>query len=215
VTGLARQDKTRPETSRRVCKKMFVAVGLSSATSLRNFDLSAQSGLMLIDNFLHESLVSKLGTQWRGVSDQVMGGISEASVSLGIIDDRPCLRLIGDVRLENNGGFIQAALDLTRSGEILDVSSFTGVRLIARGNGEKYSVHLRTTDNLRPWQSYRAHFRAGPDWQTIDLPFATFVPYRLETPLDKTRFRRIGLVAIGRAFYADLAVSELAFYRQI
>ena len=189
-----------------------MGIGLSSATSLHTFELSAQSGFMLIDNFLHESLASKLGTQWRGVSDQVMGGISEVSVSLGVIDDRPCLRLIGDVRLENNGGFIQAALDLTRSGEILDVSSFAGVRLIARGNGEKYSVHLRTTDNLRPWQSYRAHFTAGPDWQTIDLPFATFLPYRLEAPLDKTRLRRIGLVAIGRAFYADLAVSELAFY---
>jgi hypothetical protein len=47
----------------------------------------------------------------------------------------------------------------------------------------------------------------------MDLPFETFVPYRLETSLDTTRLSRIGLVAIGRAFYADLAVSELAFYR--
>ena len=191
---------------------MFVAVGLSSAASLHNFDLSAQSGFMLIDNFLHESLVSKLGTQWRGVSDQVMGGISEASVSLGVIDDRPCLRLIGDVRLENDGGFIQAALNLAPSGDTIDASDFTGMRIIVRGNGEKYSVHLRTLDNVRPWQSYRAHFTAGSDWETIDLPFETFVPFRLETPLNTTRLRRIGLVAIGRLFYANLAISELAFY---
>ncbi len=87
------------------------------------------------------------------------------------------------------------------------------MRIFVRGNGEKYSVHLRTLDNVRPWQSYRAHFTAGSDWETMDLPFETFVPYRLEAPLDTTRLRRIGLVAIGRAFYADLAVSELAFYR--
>ncbi len=188
-------------------------MGLSGAISLRNFELLAQSDAMLIDDFNDEGLVSKLGTRWRGVSDQVMGGISEASVSHGVIDGRPCLRLTGDVRLENDGGFIQAALDLTSPGETLDASGFTGVRIIVRGNGEKYSVHLRTPDNVRPWQSYRAHFTAGPDWETIDLPFETFVPYRLEAPLDKTRLRRIGLVAIGRAFYADLAVSELAFYR--
>jgi hypothetical protein len=188
-------------------------MGLFGAISLRNFDVLAQSGAMLIDDFTDESLVSKLGTRWRGVSDQVMGGISEASISHGMIDGRPSLRMTGDVRLENDGGFIQAALDLAPSGDTIDASGFTGVSIVVRGNGEKYSVHLRTPDNVRPWQSYRAHFTAGSDWETIDLPFETFVPYRLEAPLDKTRLRRIGLVAIGRPFYADLAVSKLAFYR--
>ena len=204
---------SRPDLARRRCAKALVAIGLFGAISLHNLELSAQSGAMLIDDFTDDGLVSKLGARWRGVSDQVMGGISEASVSHGMIDGRPCLRLTGDVRLENNGGFIQAALDLTPPSETLDASGFTGVRINVRGNGEKYSVHLRTPDNVRPWQSYRAHFTAGPDWETIDLPFETFVPYRLEAPLDKSRLRRIGLVAIGRAFYADLAVSELAFYR--
>jgi len=192
---------------------MFMGMGLFGAISLHNLELSAQSGAMLIDDFTNEGILSKLGTPWRGVSDQVMGGISEASVSQAVIDRRPCLRLTGDVRLENDGGFIQAALDLAPPGETFEASGFTGVRITVRGNGEKYSVHLRTPDNVRPWQSYRAHFTAGPDWETVDLPFEAFVPYRLEAPLDKTRLRRIGLVAIGRAFYADLAVSELAFYR--
>lgn len=167
---------------------------------------------MLIDDFAKEGLVSKMGTRWRGVSDQVMGGVSEASVFPGVIDGRRSLRMTGDVRLENNGGFIQAALDLAPSGDIIDASAFTGVRIVVRGNREKYSVHLRTPDNVRPWQSYRAHFTAATRWEVIDIPFETFVPYRLEAPLDKTRLRRIGLVAIGRPFFADLAVSELAFY---
>ena len=168
---------------------------------------------MLIDDFADANLVSKLGTRWRGVSDQVMGGISEASVSHGKIDGHPCLRLSGDVRLENDGGFIQAALDLAPMGETPDASDYSGLRLVVRGNGEQYSAHLRTPDNTRPWQSYRAHFTAGPYWAQVDLPFGAFVPYRLEAPLDKTRLRRIGLVAIGRAFYADLSVSEVRFFR--
>jgi hypothetical protein len=168
---------------------------------------------MVIDDFTDSGLGSRLGTRWRGVSDQVMGGISEATVTHGVIDGRPSLRITGNIRLENDGGFIQAALDLSPSGDTIDASGFTGLRIIVCGNGEKYSVHLRTLDNVRPWQSYRAHFTAGPEWETIDLPFVTFVPYRLETPLDSTRLRRIGLVAIGRGFYSDLAVSNLSFYR--
>ena len=77
-----------------------------------------------------------------------MGGLSEASGSHDVLDRLPCLRLTGDVRLENDGGFIQAALDLTHSCETLDASNYTGVRITVRGNGEKYSVHLRTPDNV-------------------------------------------------------------------
>ena len=86
------------------------------------------------------------------------------------------------------------------------------MRIVVRGNDEKYSVHLRTPDNVRPWQSYRAHFTAGPNWETYDLPFEAFVPYRLGAALDKTRLRRIGLVAIGRPFYAELSVSQLGLF---
>lgn len=187
-------------------------MGLFSAIYLHNFQLLAQSGAMLIDDFTDKGLVSKLGTQWRGVSDQVMGGISEASISHGVIDGRHSMRMAGHVRLENDGGFIQVALDLAPPGDTIDVSGFAGMRIIVRGNGEKYSAHLRTLDNVRPWQSYRAHFTALSDWETIDLPFEDFVPHRLETPLDKTRLRRISLVAIGRPFFANLDISELAFY---
>ena len=167
---------------------------------------------MLIDNFSRQDFISNLGTPWRGVSDKVMGGISEASVAQDVIDNRTCLRLIGDVRLENNGGFIQAVLDLAPPGNTLDASDYTGLRLVVRGNREQYSVHLRTPDNVRPWQSYRAHFTAGAEWETINLPFDSFVPYRLQTPLGVRRLRRMGVVAIGRAFRVDLAISEIGFY---
>ena len=168
---------------------------------------------MLIDDFSRTDLVSRLGTKWRGVSDRVMGGISEAAVVRAVVDGRPCLRLSGEVRLENNGGFIQAALDLSPSGDPVDASDYTGLRLVARGYGERYSAHLRTPDAVRPWQSYRAQFTAGRTWETIDLALAAFAPHRLDVPLDIARLRRIGLVAIGRAFRADLAVCELGFYR--
>lgn len=167
---------------------------------------------MLIDDLRRGNLVSALGTTWRGVSDRVMGGVSQQTLRVEEQGGRRCLRLSGDVRLENNGGFIQMALDLDPGGAYLDASSFTGLRLLVYGNGERYSVHLRTADIVRPWQSYRAHFEALPEWREVRLPFADFRPHRLEAPIDLTRLRRIGLVAIGRAFFADLCLGEIAFF---
>lgn len=214
--GLRRRSSssdTLLDPSVRFCAIALIAAGFLGPIVFSTVEVQAEIDGMLIDDFAARDLTSRLGTKWRGVSDQVMGGISEASVTRGTIDGRRCLRLTGDVRLENDGGFIQAALDLATSGDTLDASNYTGLRLVARGNGEKYSVHLRTPDNVRPWQSYRAHFTVGDQWEAIDLPFEAFIPYRLEAPLDVARLRRLGLVAIGRAFYADLAVSQLSFYR--
>lgn len=170
---------------------------------------------MLIDDFADSDLISRLGTPWRVVSDQVMGGFSSGLIVHDMIGGRGCLHLSGEVRLDNQGGFIQAALDLTSSGETVDATHYAGVRITVRGNDQIYSVHLRTVDTIRPWQSYRTHFTAGAQWETMDLPFATFSPHRVTAPLDITHLRRIGLVAIGRAFHADLAISDLHFYRRI
>ena len=167
---------------------------------------------LVIDDFRSQNLVSKCGTTWRAVSDRVMGGISQATVRPEVIGTVSCLRLSGNVKLENNGGFVQAALDLDPTGAFVDASSFSGLRLTVRGNGEFYGVHLRTRDTVRSWQSYRTPFTADIDWRSIDLPFDEFTPHRLESPIDISRLKRVGLVAIGREFCADFSACELAFY---
>lgn len=188
------------------------AAAILAATVLPSAGILADTAGMLIDDFSDPSLTSALGSTWRSVSDSVMGGVSQASVSHEATGEGTCLRLTGEVRLDNNGGFVQAALDLAADGGDFDASAFTGISLTARGNGEQYSVHLRTADLERPWQSYRAHFVARPETKTFTLAFAQFEPHRTSVPLDTTRLRRIGLVAIGRPFHADLAVCRLGFY---
>ena len=198
--------------SRRSFMKSAVCLGIAAPFWTIPGAVQAGDTALLIDNFSSSDLVSKLGTRWRGVSDQVMGGVSQGQVNHDVILGRNCLRIRGDVRLDNNGGFIQAALDLKKPRVVFDASSYKGIRLTVYGNGEKYSLHLRTPDNTRPWQSYRAHFMAPADWTVVDLPFAEFEPYRTQPPLDISRLIRLGLVAIGREFSADLAVSEIGFY---
>ena len=191
----------------------LLGIGLVAVILSKSFELSAQDNEMLIDDFSKKNFISAVGTSWVGVTDKVMGGISEVKIETTTIDQRRCLHLTGNVHVENNGGFIQAALNLSKDNKLFDASLFSGIRLTAYGNNEDYSIHLRTPDNNQPWQSYRAHFMAKSMWHVIELPFESFKPYRLETKLDTKRLKRIGLVAIGRPFSADLAISNIEFYR--
>ncbi|WP_111538687.1 CIA30 family protein [Palleronia aestuarii] len=150
--------------------------------------------------------------EWSLVSDQVMGGVSTGTLVVERIDGRDALRMRGGVRLENDGGFLQMARDLTPDGTDFDASGHTGVEIEVIGNGESYNVHLRTADVEKSWQSYRATFDAPARWTTLRFPFDAFSPHRIEAPFDAAHLRRIGLVAIGRAFHADLALGSLRFY---
>ncbi len=158
-------------------------------------------------------LESTLGTRWRLVTDAVMGGISGGRMDLAQQAGTPCLALAGEVRLENNGGFVQIALDLDSGSGPLDARGYTGLQLRVRGNGEEYGVHLRTPELYLPWQSYRAGLRATPEWQEVRLAFRNFTPYRTDRPLATDRLSRLGVVAIGRAFTAGVCIAQLSLYR--
>jgi len=168
---------------------------------------------MLIDEAGPQSPATVAGSRWKIVTDTVMGGVSRASLTVETLAGRPALRMTGDVCLEHRGGFIQMALDLGGEARQFDASGFHGIELCVLGNGETYGVHLRTLDLRHPWESYRHPFTAGPHWQTLKLPFTEFVAHRCTLPFDPRRLRRLGLVAIGRAFHADLGLSRLAFYQ--
>jgi len=167
--------------------------------------------MLLIDNRVNNDLRSDLGIRWRFIADSVMGGISDGSLSPDSIAGRSCLRMRGTVRLDNKGGFIQAALNIGQT-QAFDASGYQGLLLEVYGNDEEYNLHLRTDDVWLPWQSYRASFQAPARWHSVKIPFEAFTGYRIWRKLDITQLRRIGIVAIGREFTPDLCIGKLAFY---
>jgi len=166
----------------------------------------------IIDDLSRPFPLTPRGTRWAVVTDRVMGGLSSGQLARRDWRGRPCLRLTGDVSLANDGGFLQAALDLATGGGPVDASAWAGVAVTVAGPAETYALHLRTTDITRPWQSYRAAFAVTPDWAEHRLPWSAFAPHRTDAPFAPSRMRRIGLIAIGRAFRADLMVADLRFY---
>jgi hypothetical protein len=166
---------------------------------------------LVIDDIADGRGISRLGTAWRLVSDRVMGGVSDGQMTIRQVQGRRALCLRGQVSLANNGGFIQVKLELSPD-NALDASRLSGVRLLVRGNGETYNIHLKTDATRLPWQSYRASFRAANAWQEVRIPFDSFAPYRLDTPLDTSRLRCLAIIAIGKAMSAEVCIADVTLY---
>ena len=164
----------------------------------------------VIDDRRSGGTASTLGPAWRFFSDAVMGGVSTGGMTIETVNGRPALCLRGQVRLENNGGFVQMALELPA---LPDAATWRGVELDVLGNGRRYGVHVRTRGMTAPWQAFRASFEAGPAWHTVRLPFDGFEPYRTSGTLEAFSIRRVGIVAIGERFDAEICIARLALYR--
>lgn len=167
----------------------------------------------IVDDLSREPPLAAIGNGWQLLTDQVMGGVSIGTMVRDVVGGRTAIRMRGEVSLQNNGGFVQIALDLSPDHGVVDASAWDGIELDVFGNGQEYRVHLRTDALTKPWQSYRQVFTADAQWRTVQLPFDHFVAHRTDVPLDTRRLRRLGLVAIGRAFSADLSLGGLRFMR--
>src|SRR6056297_572095 len=122
--------------------------------------------------------------------------------------------LRGNILLGNNGGFIQIAFDLRSEGSSFDTSAWGGIALDLCGNGETYDIRLRTDALSRPWQSYRTAVMPTEHWQTHVVPFDAVAPHRTDLAFDPRGLRRIGILAIGREFEAEIAVAGVRLHQR-
>lgn len=183
----------------------------AAAASVKGKPAMASSDAVIDDLSVAHPRTSN-GSTWEMIADRVMGGVSNGTMRREVVRDREAIHLQGNVSLENNGGFLQIALDLAPDGSAVDASNWAGIEIDVIGNQESYNLHLRTADVARPWQSYRQSFVARPEWRTVRLPFAECEAHRIDAPLDLSTLRRIGIVAIGRAFHADIAIAGVRFH---
>jgi hypothetical protein len=123
---------------------------------------------LIIDDRSSDELRSSLGTEWRLITDNVMGGVSSGSLTVDNYQGKKCLRMRGTVSTENNGGFVQISLPLSTQ-NLFDASAYTGIELEVAGNNGPYNIHFRSSGLMFPWQSYRASFDVSPEWHSALL----------------------------------------------
>ena len=149
-------------------------------------------------------------TRWRFFTDRVMGGISTGEVTFAEENGTSFARMTGHVSTANRGGFIQMRLDLASP----PPEGTTGLRLIVRGNAQRYFVHLRTGATLLPWQYYQAGFDVTESWNEVRLPFDAFEASGalLRNVPEATSLTSLAVVAYGRDHDARIDVREVGFY---
>ncbi len=150
-------------------------------------------------------------TNWKMITDQVMGGISQGQFNYQKIGDDNAVILTGSVSIKNNGGFIQIRRNLND----VNLNNVKKVTIIAKGNDEKYFIHLRTTFTFLPWQYYQSPFVVENSFKSFVLPLNDFKKsgYLLPTRINPNNIKSIAIVAFGKDYNADLTVKEISFVK--
>jgi len=177
---------------------IFVNGGYEKQLQAREPEKMSLNNKVLIDDFSSAGEISALGTKWAFITDQVMGSISTGSMQFVQHNNLFCVHIKGDVPLKNNGGFIEAHANLHPQGKPFDARAFEGIYLRAKGNGERYAIHLQTKDTRLSWQFYEAIFKTDETWQEFKIRFRRFVPFFLKKPLDSNNIRSVAIVAINK-----------------
>lgn len=166
---------------------------------------SASGGAQMIDDFQ-----ANPEQRWRFIADTVMGGASNGNVAFKTEGSRSFAHMTGNVSTKNNGGFIQIRRQLAKPPS----NDTEGVRLVVRGNGQPYFLHLRTSGTILPWQYYQARFNTKEDWHEIQIPLARFKRsgWMLKKTVVSKSINSIAVVAFGRDHSADIQVRELGWY---
>jgi hypothetical protein len=162
------------------------------------------------DERMIEDFSGTPAARWEFISDQVMGGVSTGQVTLRQEGGQTVLNLQGSVSTANNGGFIQARLQMP---DRLPQNA-EGLELKVKGNGQTYYIHARTGGTILPWNFYQAAFDAAPEWATVRIPFQRFEAQGmlLRDTLGAGAIKSIAVVAFGRDHAADVSVANIGYY---
>lgn len=130
---------------------------------------------------------ANLQATWGAVDDVVMGGVSESGIR---ISDGGAT-FSGNVSTDNSGGF--ASIRTRNFDPSLNLSSYRGIELRVKGDGQRYKFFIRTEAK---WDGvgYAYSFDTiANQWLTVQIPFQDLVPiFRAKTvndaaPIDLTQ----------------------------
>lgn len=161
--------------------------GVSRLVSLVRSEFATAKGVRCADSLFDFSDKEAMRKTWGTLDDVVMGGVSSSNTR----EQNGCLMFYGTVSTNNSGGFVS-----TRTADFssdVDLSSYDGVQLRVRGDGQRYKFILRCE---RKWdgRAYCVSFDTEADkWIAVNFPFSDFqAVFRGKTvsdapPLDATR----------------------------
>jgi monofunctional biosynthetic peptidoglycan transglycosylase len=166
------------------------------------------------ENTLFDFSDPRVAAGWTAINDVVMGGISSGGMKS---TEEGAALFVGEVSLENNGGFASVRSSPAR----WDLGAYAGISMRVRGDGQRYKLNLKTDASFDDIM-YRVPFQTREgEWQTLRFPFSDFrasfrgreVP---EAPrLDPARVASFGvLISDKQAGPFRLEIARIAAYAE-
>ena len=143
-------------------------------------------------------------SSWRGITDQVMGGVSELTIQ----HVNGVFRMKGYVSTDNNGGFV-------RLSNSIDINSndFKGIKFQAKGNNETYEVHVTLRGlKIPPWSYFSQSFEVTNQWQEYEIFFKDLKRNSgfSAASMNAKNIRDLSIAGFGRDFEVSLAIKEIS-----
>jgi NADH dehydrogenase [ubiquinone] 1 alpha subcomplex assembly factor 1 len=105
---------------------------------------------------------------WPPIDDTVMGGVSQSEMRI----ENGRAVFAGVVSLDFGGGFAS----VRSNPGALDLSAFTGIEALLRGDGRRYKLVLKSDAGF-DWVNWQAPFQTHCDErQMVRIPFQDLVP---------------------------------------
>ena len=149
---------------------------------------------------------------WRFIKDQVMGGKSDGFMALkkSTNENFDFISAKGNVSTDG-GGFLMFRKEIDAN----DLNEFSKVKFKARGNNEKYFIHIKTRGSIFPWVRYLSEFEVTNEWQDFEIEFTEFIRYSNKSPkkknLNPKKIKLIGVEASGRDFDMEIDIASMSF----
>ena len=159
------------------------------------------------ENIFTDKFESKV--EWELITDQVMGGVSTGKLKFKTLNSNNVAIITGNVSTKNNGGFIQIRRNLKN----FNLNDAKSIKIVAKGNNEKYFIHLRTSNTILPWQYYQLSFIVTNNFKKFIFPIDKFQKsgFFLPTKINSKTIKSIGIVAFGKDYDAELIVQQISF----
>lgn len=143
-------------------------------------------------------------SSWRGITDQVMGGVSELTIQ----HVNGVFLMKGYVSTDNNGGFV-------RLSNSIDINSndFKGIKFQAKGNNETYEVHVTLRGlKIPPWSYFSQSFEVTNQWQEYKIFFKDLKRSSgfSAASMNAKNIRDLSIAGFGRDFEVSLAIKEIS-----
>ncbi len=140
---------------------------------------------------------------WGALDDVVMGGVSQSGAQL----QSEGLAFNGYVSTANSGGFASVR---TRNFEPpLDLSTYSGIELRVKGDGQRYKFFLRDGAGWDTVAYAYSFDTANGGWVTIRIPFADM------KAVQRARIVQRGPLNAGRIYSLQIMLSKFEYDRQL